>query len=400
MLNKEYYVYALIDPRDNQYFYIGKGRGKRYLAHLQKNMSDTNLAKLTRIIDIKKSGYQVLIEILFQNLCEEIAFELEKAVVYKLGRQILNEGVLTNMNPGGNWKINDAVLYPKNYHPDNVLDKLDAVARSKFLSIKTIRNSNYLNTENEEQVIYRYTNYGSLDLIESLNCFLLYCFTGNKIEIIKALSENDLPIYQHSIYSKKFHSKIYISKHIPFTNFDIIDEQFNRDFDSLFEKEKKFHLELYSNKTLRLRVERQFERKKDLVTLKSYYVSGKPKSLRQSKNGLPFGESQDWYENGNLKYEKTHMKGQKGYRRTYYFENGNKQYETSDFNGKKIYKKWFENGKVQTEFIESIGYVEYNELGLQTKTAFEKNKIIDKKNQLCFSFPNELTDEKKEEKKC
>lgn len=399
MKNNDYYVYALIDPRDNQYFYIGKGRGKRYMAHLKKNPSDSNLIKLTRISEIKKDGHQVIIEILFPNLCEAMAFELEKAIIYKLGRQVLNEGILTNMNPGGNWKINDSVLYPQNYHPDVSLDKLDFVAREKFLSIKTIRNSNYLNTENGKQIIYRYTDYGCLDMIKSLNCFLLPSFTGNNIEILKALNENDLPIYHYSIYSKKFYSKIYISKHIPYTNFDIIDEQFNKDFDSLFEKEKKFHLEFYSNKTLRLKAERKVERKKNIVTLLSYYVSGKTKSFRQSKNNLPFGESRDWYENGNLKFEKTHIKGQKGCCKTYYYENGNKKLEESDFNGKKNYKKWFENGKIKTEFFENIGYVEFNELGLKTKTAFEKNKIINEKNQLCFSFPIELTKEMKGEKR-
>ena len=29
----EYYVYGLIDPRNDSIFYVGKGKGKRYLDH-------------------------------------------------------------------------------------------------------------------------------------------------------------------------------------------------------------------------------------------------------------------------------------------------------------------------------------------------------------------------------
>ncbi len=395
MENNDYYVYALIDPRNNQYFYIGKGRGKRYLSHLKKNRFDFNLTKLTRIADIEKHGHQVKVEILFPNLSEESAFELERIIIYKLGRQILNEGILTNINPGGNWKKNDSVLYSENYKPDFNLDELDFAAREKFLSIETIRKANYLNTKDEKQTIFRYTNNGNLDVIESLNCFLLDGFMGNTIELLKALNENELPIYLHSIFSKYFYTRIYVSKHLPFSDFDIIDEQFNKDFDLLYEQEKDFQLEFYLNNTLRLKA----ERKTDSVFLHSYYNSGQIKSFRQSKNDYPFGESRDWYENGNLKLEEIRIENQTVSSRTTYFENGNKDIETSNFNKKQTYKRWFENGKIQMEFFEDVGYIEYNELGIKITTAFERNKIINEKSQLEFSFPIELTEEMKKEKR-
>ena len=35
-----YYVYALIDPRDNRIFYIGKGKGNRIFQHAKDALYD------------------------------------------------------------------------------------------------------------------------------------------------------------------------------------------------------------------------------------------------------------------------------------------------------------------------------------------------------------------------
>jgi hypothetical protein len=71
---KEYYVYALVDPIDNSIFYIGKGKRKRYLAHVkqfQKLESENyipkegmNPSKLKRIKKIISSGMEVIHKII------------------------------------------------------------------------------------------------------------------------------------------------------------------------------------------------------------------------------------------------------------------------------------------------------------------------------------------------
>ena len=46
--NGEYYVYGLIDPRNNKLFYIGKGTGNRVFQHVAE--SDKNPESLTNIV--------------------------------------------------------------------------------------------------------------------------------------------------------------------------------------------------------------------------------------------------------------------------------------------------------------------------------------------------------------
>lgn len=221
MEKKEYYVYALIDPRNNQYFYIGKGKGKRYLSHLKTKKWDFNATKLDKIKEIQNNGYEVKIEILFPNIDEETAFELEMIIIYKLGRTILSEGILTNMVPGGKWKKKESVLYSTVFKDDFDLTKLDFISQEKFSSINKISNFNYLNTKDEKQIIFKFDPNGNLDIIESLNC---YGFQGQTIELLKAIRDKELPIYLRSIYSKYFFDKIYISSKLPF--FDKLNHTF------------------------------------------------------------------------------------------------------------------------------------------------------------------------------
>lgn len=37
-----YYVYALVDPRDNRIFYIGKGKGNRIFQHAKDALNDND----------------------------------------------------------------------------------------------------------------------------------------------------------------------------------------------------------------------------------------------------------------------------------------------------------------------------------------------------------------------
>ena len=396
MKKNEYYVYALIDPRNSQYFYIGKGKGKRYLSHLKTNKWDFNITKLEKIKEIQKSGFDIKIEILFPNIDEETALELERILIYKLGRIILSEGILTNMVPGGKWKKKESVLYSDLFQTDFDLTKLDLFAQEKFLSIDKISNFDYLDIKTKQQVIYKYSTSGDLDIIESLNCFLFDGFQGDTIELLKVIRENELPVYLRSIYSKYFLKKIYISDKLPFADFDIIDEQFNKDFDKLYDEKENFELELKINGVQRMIAIKE----NDLITLHSYYLSGNKKSFRQTKNDRIQYDSFDWFENGNLKIKLTFKESHSGFSRTTYYENGNKHIEISNFDSNKTYDRWFENGNKEVELIENIGYIYYNEIGVKIKIEPLVRKTIEPQEEinLDFSKKEELTEEMKIEK--
>jgi hypothetical protein len=75
------YVYRLIDPRNGETFYVGKGKGSRVFAHIQAQIDDDPDNKLKRIHEIHASGFEVAHVIHRHGLDEKTAFEVEAAVI-------------------------------------------------------------------------------------------------------------------------------------------------------------------------------------------------------------------------------------------------------------------------------------------------------------------------------
>lgn len=81
------YVYRLVDPRDFQTFYIGRGVGNRVFQHAKDELKnfdkdeDELTTKLKHIRDIRQSGKEVLCVIHRYGMTKEQAMEVESALI-------------------------------------------------------------------------------------------------------------------------------------------------------------------------------------------------------------------------------------------------------------------------------------------------------------------------------
>jgi hypothetical protein len=76
------YVYRLIDPRNGETFYVGKGRGDRVFSHIRAEIeTDDPSNKLKRIREIRLSGFDVAHVIHRHGMDDETAFEVEAALI-------------------------------------------------------------------------------------------------------------------------------------------------------------------------------------------------------------------------------------------------------------------------------------------------------------------------------
>lgn len=96
----DFYVYILRDPRkDNEPFYIGKGRGNRHRHHFTKcKVKEENRHKKIRIKSIEDAGFSVVVEKYREHLSAEEAYDLEAELILKWGRKSYDpNGILTNV---------------------------------------------------------------------------------------------------------------------------------------------------------------------------------------------------------------------------------------------------------------------------------------------------------------
>jgi uncharacterized protein len=87
----DYYVYFLQDPITEEVFYVGKGTGNRVFDHLDCAIeSEDGNEKLDRIRAIINSENRVKHFILRHGLSEEMAFEVESALIDFVGMKNLS----------------------------------------------------------------------------------------------------------------------------------------------------------------------------------------------------------------------------------------------------------------------------------------------------------------------
>src|SRR5438045_250662 len=78
------YVYRLIDPRNGETFYVGKGQGNRVFSHIraEQNLEGDDLDnKVRRIREIRLAGFEVAHVIHRHGMDDQTAFEVEAALI-------------------------------------------------------------------------------------------------------------------------------------------------------------------------------------------------------------------------------------------------------------------------------------------------------------------------------
>lgn len=85
-----HYVYLYINPESGDVFYVGKGKGKRALSHLN---GGSNSAVGKAIHELRQRGLEPRVEILIHNLRDELeALKVEMAAINLLGLEnLVNE---------------------------------------------------------------------------------------------------------------------------------------------------------------------------------------------------------------------------------------------------------------------------------------------------------------------
>ena len=78
------YVYRLIDPRNGETFYVGRGVGNRLFSHIRDELgseSDVDDDKLRRIREIRLAGFEVAHVVHRHGLSADVAKEVEAALI-------------------------------------------------------------------------------------------------------------------------------------------------------------------------------------------------------------------------------------------------------------------------------------------------------------------------------
>ncbi|MCO6043317.1 hypothetical protein NG895_05305 [Aeoliella sp. ICT_H6.2] len=108
----KYYVYLYIDPRNEQVFYIGKGKANRAFSHLGE-LRDCD--KVRRITELKKLNLEPRIEILKYGLTEKEALLVEATAI-----DLLDISNLTNAARG------HGTRYGARASVQEIVDRLDS----------------------------------------------------------------------------------------------------------------------------------------------------------------------------------------------------------------------------------------------------------------------------------
>ncbi|HET7116084.1 MAG TPA: hypothetical protein VFI29_06320 [Hanamia sp.] len=352
---KEYYVYGLIDPRTNLIFYIGKGKGKRVLQHFKEKLRvQSNTEKLQIIEEIQKAGLEADHIIISENLNEASALLLERLLVYRFGRKIFGEGILSNIVPGGKWSKESSYFINPNDLPSietistefpeliPALEKYPHAAKD-FNALQYLGNLNN-KTIYEFEIDTKKSNHYDVDaLIQKFNL-------GYALDVINGIKNTSEPIYAFKRFWQKFEfTDIENISKIPFQDFDIIDFCFIKDVNKALLTGDNFLLTA-SYPEGNKRTEVSFTSGTNEVVLTYYLPDGNKKHCTKYIDDKLDGTCLFWHPNGQLKEEILYSRGNKISKKCFYPDGNPEKSETRNEDGSTTTNDWYQNGQLRRVF--------------------------------------------------
>lgn len=365
----EYYVYGLIDLRNNSIFYIGKGKGKRVFQHFkEKEDCHSNTEKLKLITDLQKEGLEVKHILIGEKLSEDAALLLERLLIYRIGRKIFDEGCLTNIVPGGRWHTEASYFIKsddlpsteiiKNQYPEliSILENYPHISK-KFSGLKCPDNS-------DDNILHVFKTTGEKLYDWDLDYLIKIFGLSSSLELINVIKDTFMPVYARGrVWSKIIYDKLDDITDLPFRELDIIDYDFVMQIRNSIERNENISLKCFfpDGKT---HSEINIISDSNEIALTNYFPNGNKKHFTCKIDGKLNGKCLCWYANGQL-HEEAEFFLDKRISKMCYFPSGNiEMIENYNVEGDPIsVKTWYDNGQLRYENNENGVSYSYSEEG-------------------------------------
>lgn len=151
----KYYVYALVDPRDNSIFYVGKGIGNRIYQHVQAALiDDSQNLKLSTIIDIMTVGLDVKYYIIRHNMTEQEAYLVESSIIDLLTYPDFNTDYILSNIVRGHHQWNEGIKTDEEINILYDCPKIEPIPGDRLLLVSL--NKSYM--QSKASGVYRRAN--------------------------------------------------------------------------------------------------------------------------------------------------------------------------------------------------------------------------------------------------